>query len=259
MARPGYWDVPPLWQGRNAFIIGGGPSLTRQAGFSGRIEYGNNKEIMEKISQMLKPIHGSRVIGVNNAFELGNWVDICFFGDCHWENWEANNEKLKRFKGLIVHCCPHPDRGKFPHTVPKILFVRRHEKRGIQTAYKDIVAWNGNSGGAAINLAYLLGAKRVILFGFDMKPDRKGDNKNFHSRHFDNQTIRKTDLGKAPPEPKSGKDVRAKLNQFIWNMDVVAKDAKRLGFEILNACPGSRMESFPIISIEEGLSYAGSP
>jgi hypothetical protein len=54
------WIAPKMWAGGTAFIVGGGPSLK---------------------GVDLTPIHHRRVIGVNNAYRMGNWVDICWFGD----------------------------------------------------------------------------------------------------------------------------------------------------------------------------------
>jgi hypothetical protein len=49
-----------IWKNDTAFILGGGPSLS-------------------KVDFSL--IEHRRVIGVNNAYQLGDWVDICWFGD----------------------------------------------------------------------------------------------------------------------------------------------------------------------------------
>lgn len=43
------------------------------------------------------------------------------------------------------------------------------------------VATMGNSGYQAVNLAYLLGAKRIVMLGFDMM-DRGGEH-HFHGNH----------------------------------------------------------------------------
>ena len=54
------WKPPKIWKGGTAYIIGGGPSV-------------NDAD--------LSLIHDRRVIGVNNAYSLGGWVDVCWFGD----------------------------------------------------------------------------------------------------------------------------------------------------------------------------------
>jgi len=54
------WKPPKIWQGSPAFIIGGGPSVN-DVDFS--------------------LIKHHRIIGVNNSYQLGDWVDVCWFGD----------------------------------------------------------------------------------------------------------------------------------------------------------------------------------
>jgi len=51
---------PQIWKDGIAFILGGGPSL-------------NDVDF--------DLIKNRRIIGVNNAYQLGDWVDVCWFGD----------------------------------------------------------------------------------------------------------------------------------------------------------------------------------
>ena len=60
MKREDTWNPPQIWKDQTAFILGGGPSLK---------------------DADLDLIHDRRVIGVNNAYQLGSWVDVCWFGD----------------------------------------------------------------------------------------------------------------------------------------------------------------------------------
>ena len=64
-----FWSAPEMWRDETVFIIGGGPSLAEMD---------------------LSPIHSRPVIGVNNAYALGPWVDVIFFGDAHW--WPHNKK-----------------------------------------------------------------------------------------------------------------------------------------------------------------------
>jgi len=54
------WHPPKIWNNGTVFILGGGPSLLD-----------NNFDLIEN----------KHVIGINNAYRLGDWVDICWFGD----------------------------------------------------------------------------------------------------------------------------------------------------------------------------------
>lgn len=140
----GYWTPPKIWDGSTAVIIGGGPSLE-----------GTNLKLLEH------PRHPSiRVIGCNDAFLLGDWIDVCYFGDWSW--YELFEKDLDQFPGLKVTCqerCAHTD-------CEGILVVRR-EIRGCFIDGR--VGWNMNTGTSAINLAILFGARKVVLVGFDFK------------------------------------------------------------------------------------------
>jgi hypothetical protein len=64
MAPSMYWEAPStLWSGEVVYIIGGGPSLK---------------------TLDLGVLADRRVIGCNDAYMLGPWVGICFFGDYGW-------------------------------------------------------------------------------------------------------------------------------------------------------------------------------
>lgn len=175
------------------------------------------------------------VIGVNDAFRVGDWVDICFFGDVKWYWW--NKEDLKAFKGLKVTC----DRQRNPAKIkagerygsvkgePDIRIVRHSNSHGIGTE-KFKVRFNSSSGAAAINLAWYLGVKRVVLVGFDM---RVVDNMRNWRPH---------------PDYKPG--TQKGYKNFLKPFDQIERDAHKLGFEILNATPGSGLKKFPFIDLE---------
>lgn len=184
------------------FVIGGGPSLK---------------------DMDLTPIHSQRVVGVNDALKLGDWVDVCFWGDCRWGIW--NQEALSRFNGLSITCsqchCKHPNTMQVGRAYGYGLSNNPHQ-----------ICWNRNSGAAAINLAYLLGAKKIVLLGYDMKLD--GDKHNWHDNH-------KT-------KPKAGV-----YSRFLQVFPKIASDARNLGVEIYNATPDSMLMDFPKTTIEEVL------
>lgn len=201
------WTVPRLWEGATAFVIGGGPSVST-VDFS----------LIEK----------KHVIGVNNAFELGPFVDVCFFGDCQWifPNWN----RLRKFGGLIVTNCPREPQHE------GVLRVNRSNNKGLETRPTHL-AWNKSSGASAINLAVHLGAKRIVLIGFDMKV--KDNQHNWHTRH--------KEAGFKGP----GADIYA--TRFMRYFPQIATDAKALGIEIINANPDSALDVFPKMTLEEAV------
>jgi hypothetical protein len=200
-----WWIVPKLWPDSRVFIIGGGPSLKNVP---------------------LDILRNKRVIGANNSFMFGDWVDVCWFVDSVW--YEDNKVRLEEFPGLKIHCCNrHADR---PGT---LRIMRSNNKFGIEKDPSKI-SWNMCSGSSAINLAYHLGAKSVVLLGFDMKINDNGEN-NWHNLHR--------------PKPKKWNPYRRFLDCF----PTIKSDAKSLGLEILNATPDSALTIFPMIKLEDAL------
>jgi hypothetical protein len=174
MTRDGfkYWDVPEIWPGETVVIVGGGPSL-RNYDWEALHELKNNKKF--------------RVIGVNDAFRLGSIIDICFFGDDKW--WLNRRTLLTSFRGLCVSLIPcNKDANARPSWVK---MLRRDASRpfGITDAKRqgrDTIAFNTNSGTAAVGLAVLLGCKKIILLGFDMDTEKSSngiDTHNWHNYH----------------------------------------------------------------------------
>ena len=196
------WSVPKLWDGSDVFIIGGGPSI-------GKLD--------------LEPIHNKRVIGVNCAFTLGHWVDICFFGDARW--WDWHRDELLTYPCLKVTNAERL-------VLDGNLFVLKRLPQGLSKKPK-LLAWNGNSGIAAINLAYLLGANRIFLLGFDMKVE--GENHNWHDDHEH-----------TPPG-----DIY--INKFIPQFKRFKKELDKIGVCVYNLNSDSDLKIFPFLKFEDAL------
>lgn len=229
-----YWHIPKIWDGETCFIIGGGPSLKLAAGLDKEEE--DHNLIFKEISNLLLPIHDRKVIGVNDAFRLGSWIDVCFFGDCRWfAVWE---KQVLNFPGLKVTCC---DKGK---DVPGVRTLLRGRK-GLETSPKHI-SWNANSGASAINLAVLFGATTIILIGFDMGIlDSKITNWHFKHDAF------RTNRGLAPEKEKQ----TYKRFRNGFEAIAVALKGRNSSIKIINANIDSKMDCFLKITLEEGLSY----
>ena len=197
------WIPPKIWLDETAYILGGGPSLN---------------------DANLSLVHEKHVIGVNNAYALGSWVDVCWFGDCRWYDW--HKQKLLEFAGLKVTCCA-ACAGE-----PGIKVMPWGKKRtGIDTT-PGHVAWNSNSGASAVNLAVHLGIKKVILVGFDMH--RIEGKPNWHKGH----------------PRQANKDP---YDKYLKNFATVRKDLEEIGITCINATPGSALKSFPVMTLEEAI------
>lgn len=149
------YDMVPqdLIQGRDVFVIGGGPSLRN---FDPKI------------------LEGRDVIVTNEAFSMIPDAKVLVFVDIGW--WQGRKQAvLDTFTGTII--------GRGPYSS-----MYRADKI-VNVAFRSGDYWSEdprqlggrNSGLAAINAAVLMGARRVFLLGFDMRS--VGDRNNYHILH----------------------------------------------------------------------------
>ncbi len=99
---------------------------------------------------------------------------------------------------------------------------------------RDAIYTNGNSGVQALNLTYLLGYRRAILLGFDMKLGPKGE-KHHHADH---------------PRPLVEGQT---FDEWLRKLQLVAQECKAVKFDVINATPGSAMKCFPMANWEKVL------
>jgi hypothetical protein len=201
--KKNFWKIPKIYDAGTVFILGGGPSINT-----------TNFDLIKD-----KP-----VIGVNDAYLLGEWVDICWFGDCRWYYW--HKDRLKQYSGLVATHC-----GQLLGKDPRVKVCTRGKPAGIENK-AHCVSWNRNSGASAINFAYQLGAKSLVLLGYDMR--RVNEKPNWHDNH---------------PSPHKNP-----YTGFLRVFPIIAKDAKALKMEIVNCTPGSKMDCFPIYELEDYLN-----
>ena len=230
------WTVPRMWDGGECWIIGGGPSIPKQFGVPDDIiDAVANKELPPSAySPYMTSIHDKHVIGVNMAFRLGDWVDICFFGDRGW--FFANRKELAEFPGLKVTCNANMSGSKYDSEYVKYLPRDKNHAKGISTNPKR-VSWNANSGAAAISVAIHTGATRIILLGFDMSLG-EGHKQHWHGLY--------NIAGRGKVEAK-----KLPFNRHLKGFPLIAKEAKKLGVVILNASPDSAIKCFPKVQVKD--------
>lgn len=201
------------------------------------------EDIIQKVTQgtlppnayspYMHPIHDKHVIGVNMSYKLGMWIDVVMFGDSGFFLKERNG--LATFPGIKVSC----NTGSQGERWIKHLGRDGSHSKGISTN-PMLVGWNGNTGGAAINLAVHMGAKRILLLGFDMNLD------GTRMQHWHDL------YGKGPVLDERRKR-KLPFSRHITSFSFIAADAKRLGVEIINLSPGSSINDFPKMSVKEFL------
>jgi len=147
------WDVPRIFEGKAVCIIGGGPSLMK-------FDIGVTK--------------GQACIAVNNSYKIAPWSQVLHFADAAWWQWNGK-DVLEKFEGII--CTATSDVASVHH--PRIKRMWR-DRNKFTTDRQKLHGWD--SGTQAINLAYHMGAAKIILFGIDMQPAKDGRTQ-WHNDH----------------------------------------------------------------------------
>ena len=231
------WNVPTLWQGNRCFILGGGLSVPKQ--------FGVPDEIIKKVignvlpitaySEFMRPLlDKERVIAINAAFKIGNWIDCVFFGDAGW--YLTNQKQLVEFGGIKVTCAPKFASKRTGQSEGIKYLARDGKKTDGISSQTNTVCWNKNSGAASISLAVHFGCKQIILLGFDMNMTELAG-KQVHHWHTDYKPQ------KQPP-----------FKRHLKGFGQIANDAKERNIEILNCSPDSSIKCFPIVNLKEVLS-----
>ena len=169
------------------------------------------------------------VIAVNDAVELAPWADVLYSSDPGW--WQKH-KWMRDFAGVRVMV--DPVRSHKPLKPPVedhgVLVLRQTGKDGIEFS-PDGLRTAINSGGAAINLAVHMGAKRIVLLGYDM--GRLHGRSHFH------------DTGPTPSY--SAYDV------FIRLIGTMAAPLAEAGIAVVNCSRLSALKCFPRMPLAEAL------
>jgi len=193
-----WWTIPRNWEGETVFIIAGGPSLI---GFD------------------LDPIRDrGRVIAINVSYQLYPEADLLYFCDRSW--WSAFGKDVKRsFAGQIL-TMDNP-------RIEGVHSVRKGPQLGLSDK-PDTLCHGSNSGYQAINAAFLFGAKRIVLLGYDMHTDEFGRT-HFHVGYgiSANAYERRCKLG------------------FLPTFPYLKEPLEKAGVEVINCTPGSHLTVFP--------------
>jgi hypothetical protein len=197
--------VEPLWKGETVYIIGGGTSLN---------DFNWNG------------LAGKKTIAINKAFMSYPKADALYWTDSRFYRWYEND--INNFKGLKYTIRP------WAGYTNDVKVLRKGIKFGLEEP-RDRLSHGNNSGYAAINLAYHLGAKRIILLGYDMKND--GKKGHFHDGY--------------PVPITSDKIYR---NQFLPGFQILADILREKNIQVFNASPISNIKCFPKITYEKALA-----
>ena len=195
------WNTQQWYAGQDVYLIGGGKSL-------GAFDW--------------KRLHNKLAVGCNDAYRLGPSVcNVCVFGDDKW--YKKNEEGLKTFPNPIF------TNHRIYQLHKKVLWLERVDHGLSRTQ----LGFGGSTGCIALNLALILGARRVFLLGFDMKIDETGQ-ANWHQFNI-------------------GKPNKNSYERFSKGFARMAIDLPTVfsGREVINLGPDSKLDVFPMNNMDK--------
>jgi threonine dehydrogenase-like Zn-dependent dehydrogenase len=188
-------DWLAAYEGRTVVVIASGPSLTA--------------EDCEAVRAA-----GLPAFVTNTTFRMCPWADVLLAHDSKW--WRAHGAEAEAvFAGIRFRC------GAAPRALNR------------KTSARTLLQFRGfgNTGCAAISLAALAGARRVILLGVDCQ--RTGGATHWHGDH--------------PPELSNAKT----LDKWPRKFEKVAAYAKGRGCTVVNASRETALTCFPRVALEQ--------
>jgi hypothetical protein len=186
----GYEDKKPF------VLIASGPSLTQ-----------------EQVNQCRGR---ATVIAINDNYLMAPWADYLYFCDGKWYQWHKDKPEFKNFKGKIITQDEKAAKeGGFE-------YMPSRPEEGLSTE-PGFIHQGSNSGYQAINLAYHLGGRRILLIGYDVQ--FTGGKAHWFGEHPDK--------------------VRSSYKSWFRHYDKIAKDAEKSDLEIINCTLDTALTCFP--------------
>lgn len=194
-------------------VIGGGPSLTRE-----QVEYTRGR---------------AKVIAIKEAARLAPWADAFYCGDGPW--MVKHRDEVRAFLGPVHAVAQEPERHRLEPVLafrPDLKIYRNDGKEGLCEDPTGLRT-GCNSGYQAINLAFHMLARRIVLLGYDLTAGANGRMHWFH------------------------RDFEHKPNVYqTWAhyFRTLVAPLARHGVVVLNASPGSALDAFPRVTLQEALA-----
>jgi hypothetical protein len=204
-----YLRVPRLWPESTIVCVGSGPSL-----------------VPEDLETCQHHPTRPRAIVINDSWCLAPFADVLYACDATW--W-ARQRGVPDFHGLKYSIDPRAARW------PDVQILRETGQCGLETS-SDGLRTGSNSGYQAINLAVHLGARRILLLGYDMRAAQGRD--HWFGSHPDRQQ---------PP-----------FALFLRLFPTIVAPLAQLGVTVLNCSRSTALHCFPRVDLEDALRGEGS-
>lgn len=201
--------VPRCYPSRVAVCFASGPSLSA-----------------EVVATVGRHRNGAAIFGCNDTFKAVPFLDVLYAADGNWI--KHNHEAVAAYRGdpqlwTVDKCADDFGWNRIENF---------GDKRGL-SANPVYINTGCNSGYQLINLAYLMGARRIILVGYDLTV-RNGQ------RRFS---------GPNPWEKPSNRD--NPYPKWAVKFDTIEEQLPGL---VWNATPGSLITAFPFVDLEFALN-----
>lgn len=207
--------VPRLWPDETVVCLASGPSLTRED-----VDYVRGR---------------AKVIAINATYKIAPWCDVLYAADAKFWRWIYSGKQslyvdgpafLRDFAGL-KYCLTAgaADLSK------SVIVLRRGVESGL-SVNPAVLNTGHNSGYQAINLAFLMGARRILLLGYDMQKGPKGE-EHHHADH--------------PNKSRSPYD------KFRKAFPTLVQPLRDAGVEVINCTRRTALTCFPSMTIQEAM------
>jgi hypothetical protein len=210
----------PFWDDKPVAIVAGGPSLT---GFD------------------FERLRGAHVLAVKGSIFDIPWADAGFGLDMpRYMEWR---DKLANVQARVYWAVPVEQIDKTgPPPSHNVTFVRRLDGEAISDDPGEIYG-GGTSGFGAVQIAFHKRAKDIVLFGFDYDGAYGHMAHNRPFRHNDQHYLRKR--------------AQSAANWLSWaeHFQQFIPHIVENNIRIINACPGSAIQCFQKMSLEDGVAF----
>lgn len=200
-----YATVPRLWPDSTVVCLASGPSLTPAD---------------------VDACRGLRLVCVNDTYRLAPWADVLYAAD---DKWWAEHRGVPTFHGLKFSVGSRA--GAWG-----VQILKQTGGEGLERDPSGLRTGK-NSGYQALNLAVHLGAKRILLLGYDMG--------HHHGKpsHF---------FGEHPARLRS----KSPYLGFRQCFQTMVKPLAAAGIEVVNCSRVTDLACFPRQSLEQALAVA---
>lgn len=213
--------IKRIYPDSTIIVCGTGPSITQQ-----QIDLVNKSD--------------AKVIGCNRAYQIFN-IDVLH--GCNYQFWKYWWHDIKD-KSFLKYTTRPELKGEHEG----LEYIREKWIDGLSIDPNYIAAHHG-TGPQAVNLAYLMGAKTILLVGWDMRFPGKIDDRTY--------TEKRRYLGEDPLTEKHWPRTapNGDLAGLIKEMETIKPED--YGVNIINCTPNSAMTCFPMMELSEALeTYA---